>query len=443
MTPIEVASISLVLMLALIWSGVHVAVAMGAVSFLGVWLIRSDIQIAADMLAQASQDAISSHIFGVVPLFVLTGFLVAKADIGKDAFAVAEQYLRRLRGGLGVATVAANTVFAAMTGISIASAAVFTRIVTPEMIRYGYNKRFAVGVVAGSSVLGMLLPPSLLMILYAFLANVSVGDLFTAGILPGLFLALVYAVGIVLMATLRPSSVYQTTATLKPDQNPAQFMSIGEVIRKLFPSVLLISSVLGGLYAGFFTATEAGATGAAMALIIAIVRRKLTWTAFWEVMKETGHITVAVSFLIICANIYTRMLAMSGMPQFLIEWLSSMDLGVTGFLLIYLAIAIALGAIIDASSIILIMLPLMLPIAEALGVNLIWLGILTIVAVETGVITPPFGLAVFVIKSSLEDQSIQLGDIFRGAMPFLAMMTFALLVLVFFPEITLSLLNKP
>lgn len=212
MMPIEIAGLSLVLMLALIWSGMHVAIVLGLVSFFGVWLIRGDMGIAADMLAQASQDAISSHIFGVVPLFVLTGFLVAKAGIGKDAFAVADQLLRRLRGGLGVATVAANAVFAAITGISIASAAVFTRIATPEMIRFGYNKRFAVGVVAGSSVLGMLLPPSLLMILYGFLANVSVGDLFTAGIIPGLFLALVYSVGIVLMATFNPKWVYQTQA---------------------------------------------------------------------------------------------------------------------------------------------------------------------------------------------------------------------------------------
>ena len=165
MSPSLIACASLVLMLALIWAGMHVAVVLAVVSFIGVWLIKGDPGIAANLLAQASSDAIASHIFGVVPLFVLTGFLVAMADIGKDAFEVANQLLRRLRGGLGIATVASNAVFAAITGVSIASAAVFTRVAVPEMRRYGYNPKFAVGVVAGSSVLGMLIPPSLLMIL--------------------------------------------------------------------------------------------------------------------------------------------------------------------------------------------------------------------------------------------------------------------------------------
>ncbi|MGP1685367.1 MAG: TRAP transporter large permease subunit, partial [Giesbergeria sp.] len=200
MSPALIACASLVLMLALIWAGMHVAVVLAVVSFIGVWLIRGDPGIAANLLAQASSDAIASHIFGVVPLFVLTGFLVAHADIGKDAFEVANQLLRRLRGGLGIATVASNAVFAAITGVSIASAAVFTRVAVPEMLRFGYNPKFAVGVVAGSSVLGMLIPPSLLMILYGFLANQSVGDLFTAGIVPGLVLALAYALGIVVMS---------------------------------------------------------------------------------------------------------------------------------------------------------------------------------------------------------------------------------------------------
>ncbi|MGP1693525.1 MAG: TRAP transporter large permease subunit, partial [Giesbergeria sp.] len=156
MSPALIACASLVLMLALIWAGMHVAVVLAVVSFIGVWLIRGDPGIAANLLAQASSDAIASHIFGVVPLFVLTGFLVAHADIGKDAFEVANQLLRRLRGGLGIATVASNAVFAAITGVSIASAAVFTRVAVPEMLRFGYNPKFAVGVVAGSSVLGML-----------------------------------------------------------------------------------------------------------------------------------------------------------------------------------------------------------------------------------------------------------------------------------------------
>ena len=441
MTPLTVAGLSLLVMLGLIWAGMHVAVVLAVVSFVGVWLIRGDMSVAANLLAAASQDAVASHIFGVVPLFVLTGFLVAKADVGRDAFEVANQLLRRIRGGLGIATVASNAVFAAITGISIASAAVFTRIAVPEMRRFGYNPRFAVGVVAGSSVLGMLIPPSLLMILYGFLANQSVGDLFTAGIVPGLVLALAYSLGIVLMATLWPRSVYESGQAKATDGEA--LLPLATLVLKMLPSVLLIAAILGGLYAGFFTATEAGATGAAMALVIALLRRKLDLRSLWSVLTETGHVTVSVSFLIICATIYTRMLAMSGMPQFLVEQMTHLGLGPTGFLLIYVTFILLLGMIIDSSSILLIVLPLMVPIAEQFGMNMIWLGVVTVVAVEIGLLTPPFGLSVFVIKSTLQDQRISLVDIFRGTAPFTLMMFLVLLLLIFVPQLSLVLLKSP
>jgi tripartite ATP-independent transporter DctM subunit len=439
MSPTLIACASLVLMLALIWAGMHVAVVLAVVSFIGVWLIKDDAGIAANLLAQASQDAIASHIFGVVPLFVLTGFLVAHADIGKDAFEVANQLLRRLRGGLGVATVASNAVFAAITGVSIASAAVFTRVAVPEMRRYGYHPRFAVGVVAGSSVLGMLIPPSLLMILYGFLSNQSVGDLFTAGIVPGLLLALAYILGIVVMSFVWPRSVYASGAPQPIDG--MVLMPMGALLRKLVPSVLMIVLVLGGLYAGYFTATEAGAVGALLALVIALLRGKLNARTLWSVLTETGHVTVSVSFLIICATIYTRMLAMSGMPQFLVESMAQAGLGATAFLMLYVLIVIALGMVVDSSSILLIVLPLMLPLAEQFGMNLIWFGVVTVVAVEIGLLTPPFGLSVYVIKSTLQDESISLGDIFRGTAPFTLMMLGVLLLLIFFPAISLVLLR--
>jgi len=438
-SPTLVACASLVLMLALIWAGMHVAVVLAVVSFIGVWLIKDDAGIAAHLLAQASQDAIASHIFGVVPLFVLTGFLVAHADIGKDAFEVANQLLRRLRGGLGVATVASNAVFAAITGVSIASAAVFTRVAVPEMLRFGYQPKFAVGVVAGSSVLGMLIPPSLLMILYGFLSNQSVGDLFTAGIVPGLLLALAYTLGIVVMSFVWPRSVYASGAP-QPIEDMV-LMPVGTLLRKLVPSVLMIVLVLGGLYAGYFTATEAGAVGAALALVIALLRGKLNARTLWSVLTETGHVTVSVSFLIICATIYTRMLAMSGMPQFLVETMAQAGLGATAFLMLYVLIVIALGMVVDSSSILLIVLPLMLPLAEQFGMNLIWFGVVTVVAVEIGLLTPPFGLSVYVIKSTLQDESISLGDIFRGTAPFTLMMLGVLLLLIFFPAISLVLLR--
>lgn len=437
---VAVSLSSLALMLVLIYCGMHVAVVLGLLSFIGVWLIKSDADIAANLLAQAASDAIASHIFGVVPLFVLMGLVVAIADIGKDAFEVANQMFRRLRGGLGIATVAANAVFAAITGISIASAAVFTRVAVPQMLRFGYTPNFAVGVVAGSSVLGMLIPPSLLMILYGFLANQSVGAMFTAGIVPGLLLALAYSAGIVAMAYLFPSFVFAGgDAVAVADEEPR--MAPAQMAIKLIPSLLLIVICLGGIYAGAFTATEAGAVGAALSLAIAVLRRRLDWGKFWRVLVETGHVTVSVSFLIICANIYTRMLAISGTPQFLVETMAKAGLGVNGFVAIYVLIILFLGTIIDSSSIMLICLPLMLPIAETFQLNLIWFGVVTVVAVEIGLLTPPFGLSAYVVKSTLNDPRIGLGDIFKGTTPFTAIMFLVLLSLILFPNLSLVLLD--
>ena len=440
MSNIAIALGSLVLMLVLIYAGMHVAITLGILSFFGVWLIRGDVGIAANLLAQAVSDAIASHIFGVVPLFVLTGFLVAYADVGKDAFDVANQAFRRIRGGLGIATVAANAVFAAITGISIASAAVFTKVAVPQMLRFGYQPKFAVGVVAGSSVLGMLIPPSLLMILYGFLSNQSVGDLFTAGIVPGVLLALAFSVVILCLSWLKPSSVY-LNGTPQPVDDAA-LMPVSEMAWKSLPVLLLIGVVLGGIYAGLFTATEAGATGALMALVIALARRKLSWRTFWGVLTETGHVTVSVSFLIICANIYTRMLAMSGTPQALVEAMAAAGFGVTAFLFFYIVLILLLGTIIDSSSILLIVLPLMLPVAEQFGLNLIWFGVITVIAVEVGLLTPPFGLSVYVIKSTLgKSVDISLGNIFRGTAPFTLTMLGVLVLLILFPQLSLVLLK--
>jgi tripartite ATP-independent transporter DctM subunit len=364
------------------------------------------------------------------------GFLVSIADIGKDAFEVANQGLRRLRGGLGIATVAANAVFAAITGISIASAAVFTRVAVPEMLRYGYKPGFATGVVAGSSVLGMLIPPSLLMILYGFLAEVSVGAMFMAGVVPGLLLAITYSVGIMLMARFWPSYV---GGHAESDAAGVTLMGGKEMSAKLLPILLLIGVVLGGIYAGFFNATDAGAVGAAGALAIALWKRKLDGKKFWQVLVETGHVTVSVSFLIIGASLYTRMLALSGVPQFLVGEISAAGFGPMAFLAIYILLIVILGCFIDSSSILLIVLPLMLPIASGFDMNLIWFGIVTIVAVEIGLLTPPFGLSVFVIKSTLNDSAITLRTIFMGTMPFAVIMLLTLILLVIFPELTLVL----
>ncbi len=437
MSGIEIAFGSIALMLVLIYSGMHVAVALIATSFGGVWLLRGNFDLAANMMVVAFKDSITDQLFGVVPLFVLMGLVVSVSGIGRDTFDVAQQGLRRLRGGLGVATVAANAIFAAITGISIASAAVFTKVAVPEMRRHGYTPHFSVGVVAGSSVLGMLIPPSLLFILYGILTEQSVGSLFIAGVIPGLLLATVFAVGIVLMGYLTPQFIGGT----QDDGEEAVSMSAAEATGKLLPIVVLVALVLGGIYGGVFTPTEAGAVGAAGALVLAIGKRRLSWNNFWQVLVQTGHTTAAICFLIMGASLYSRMLAFSGLPGWLSNAAIDGGYSANGVVLAMIAVMVILGTILDSSSILLLVLPIVVPILTGLHVDLIWLGVITILAVEVGLLTPPFGIAVYVIKSTLgPDTDVSLGQIFLGAAPF-ALMMFLVLGLVFlFPALATALL---
>lgn len=444
MSGLEIGFISLAVMLVLIWIGMHVGVALTLLSFVGVGLIRGNFEIAGRMLALSVYESINSHMFGVVPLFVLMGLLISVSDVGKETFQVAEQMFRRIKGGLGVATVAANAVFAAVTGISIASAAVFTRVAVPEMLKLGFNPRFATGVVAGSSVLGMLIPPSLLLIVYAFLAEQSVGSLFLAGVIPGIVLALAFALGIVFVAHRYPEMIMNgaigtpgETAHNTADHDDLTGFGM---IKMILPIVALVGLVLGGIYGGFFTPTEAGAVGALGALMIALAKRKLDWKGLWRVLVETGHITVSISFLIIAASIYTRMLAMSGLPQFLVGGMEGLDLGFVSFVTLYVIMILIMGTILDSTSILLIVCPLTLPIAATFGVDLVWWGIVTVLAVEIGLITPPLGISVYVIKSTLDNRQISLSDIFIGAAPFALVMLLVLILIIAFPWMSTALI---
>jgi len=433
-TAIGLASVAC--MLLLIWGGMHVGVALAALSFVGVWLIRGDAGVAANLLALAVNDVIADYVFGVVPLFVLMGLLVSVADIGRETFEVANDLFRRVRGGLGIATVAANAVFAAITGISIASAAVFTKVAVPEMLRHGYTPRFAVGVVAGSSVLGMLIPPSLLLILYGVITERSIGDLFIAGIIPGIVLATAFGLGILAMGRWFPGFVGgRAPDTAAPPLPP------GAIAARLAPVVALVALVLGGLYGGLFTPTEAGAVGAAGALALAAAKRRLTWRSLWRVLVETGHITAAICFLIIAASVYSRMLAVSGVTDFLATLIVESGLGRAGFIAIFVLTVIALGTILDSSSILLVTVPLALPALAGFGIDLVWFGIVTLIAVEIGLLTPPFGIAVFVIKATLGKESpITLGEIFAGAAPFAAIMAGVLVLVILYPPLATALL---
>lgn len=434
MSNVEIGIASIGLILVLIQLGLHVSIALMAVSFFGVVLIRGNIDVAGHLLSLAALESVAKYSFGVIPLFVLMGVLVGVSGLGRDVFDVAGQLFRRFRGGLGIATVFANAVFAAVNGTSIASASVFTKIAVPELMRQGYTPRFSVGVVAGSSVLGMLIPPSLLLILYGILAEVSIGDLFTAGIVPGLVLSAMFSLGIIALATYAPGFVGN------PKDHSGPGMGAVEMLLRGLPIVILILLVLGGIYGGFFTPTEAGGVGALGALVVAILKRSLGWREFGRIIVETGHVTAAITFLLIAAHMYSRMLALTGLPNAMADLLVHYDLSLLTVLLLYLLVIILLGTILDSASILLIVIPLILPIVMVFDVNLVWFGIITIIAVEVGLLTPPLGVACFVIKSNLADQRIKLNDIFAGAAPFALIMVVLTGMVLFIPEIALILL---
>ncbi len=437
MSDLQIGLVAIGLMLAAIYYGVHIGVALIVSSFVSVWLMK-DTTIAARFVSAAANDALRDYLFGVVPLFVLMGMLVSISGVGRDTFDVFQWIMRRIRGGLGLATVGANTVFAAITGISIASASVFTKVAVPEMIRHGYSPRFAVGVVTGSSVLGMLIPPSLLMIIYGVLAEQSIGRMFIAGIVPGVMLAFSFCALIVCLATFRPRMVMAQQPAVAAPTHDETLLSASV---KFLPIMGLVALVLGGIYSGLFTPTEAGAVGAAGALLIALARRQLTWKRLWSVLIETGYVSVSVLFLIVAAMLYSRMLALTGLPGAVTSAVTELGLGPWVFLLAYLLIVIAMGCIIDSVSIMLIMLPIALPVAREFGMDLVWFGVITVVAVEIGLLTPPFGVSAYTVKAALNDARITIRDIFAGVLPFVLAMLATLVLLVLFPILSTVLIR--
>ncbi|MFL2546835.1 MAG: TRAP transporter large permease subunit [Candidatus Rariloculaceae bacterium] len=431
----SVGILAIVTVLVFIAFGVPIAISLLIVGFVGLAILKRDFGVATDTLSLAAQGTVAEYVFATVPLFVLMGLFVSVSEIGRDSFRAAQQIFGRVRGGLGVATVAANAVFAAITGISIASAAIFAKIAVPEMVSRGYTERFAVGLTAGSSVLGMLIPPSLLLIIYGVIAEISIGALFIAAIVPGIILAAAFAIGVISMAWLWPDFVGHV------DTQPAEAGSagIGDFLRAILPVVLLIFLVLGGIYGGVFTPTEAGAAGALAAMCLALLKRRLTLPGLWSVIRETGQVSVTILFLIVSASTFSRMLTLTGLPADMADYLGGAGLGMMGFLAAYLILLIVLGTVLDSTSILLVLLPLALPVLAELGGNPIWFGVVTVIGVEIGLLTPPLGLSVYVIKSTLDDD-ISLGAIFSGAFPFVLITLAVTILLMAFPALSLMFL---
>lgn len=436
MTPVEVGAFSVIAIVTLVYLGVYIPVALGLVSFVSIWIISGKAILAFNFLKVAVGDGVTEYAFATIPLFTVMGLLVSRAGLGTDIYTVLNRAFIRISGGIGMATVGANAVFAAVTGSSIASASVFTRIAVPEMRKLNYNKRFAVGVVAGSSVLGMIIPPSAMLIIYSFVSEQSVGDMFLAGIVPGLILTAAYILWIFTASRLRPGYLGKDLHTMQ--SNP---LSLVEILDKTVPTVALITIVLGGIYTGWLTPVEAGATGALAALVIAVLRRSISWRGLWETALETGHITAAILFLIAMASLYSRMLGYAGLPNALDSALQNYELGFVEIMTIYVLLMLFLGTILDTASIILIVVPLFITLVESMGMSLVWFGIVTVIGAEIGLLTPPLGISCFVIKTSLNDPEISLKDVFLGALPFAGIMLLVLILLISFPGLSTAILG--
>ncbi len=435
MSPIEIGIASVIAIIVLVYIGVYIPIALGVVSFVSIWLMRDNFELAMNLLKIAIGDSVMEYTFATVPLFTFMGLVVSKAGLGADIYEVMNSGFRKVKGGIGMATVGANAVFAAVTGSSIASASVFAKVSVPQMLAFNYNPRFAVGVVAGSSVLGMIIPPSAMLIIYSFVAEQSVGDMFLAGVVPGLLLAAAYIIAIWTMGRLSPRYVGGRQI------DDSEWMSAYEIADKTLPTIVLIVVVLGGIYTGWLTPVEAGAAGSLLGLAIAVARGRMTLRTFWDALLETGHITAAILFLITAASIYSRMLGLAGLPNELGNILAETQMTFFWIMFIYVLLMIFLGTLLDTASIILIVVPLFLPLIEPMGLSLVWFGIVTVVGAEIGLLTPPLGISCFVIKATLDDDRISLKDVFVGAFPFAVVMLIVLIALIRFPSLSLAILN--
>ncbi len=435
MDPLQIGIVSVLAIVVLIYLGVYIPIALGVVSFVSIWLMRDNFDLAMNLLKIAISDSVMEYTFATVPLFTFMGLIVSKAGMGGDIYDVMNAVFRKVKGGIGMATVGANAVFAAVTGSSIASASVFSSVAVPQMLRYDYNPRFAVGVVAGSSVLGMIIPPSAMLIIYSLVAEQSVGDMFLAGVVPGLLLAVAYIGAIAFAGRFTPGFVGGTIIREKST------LTTRDILSKTLPLVVLVLLVLGGIYTGWLTPVEAGAAGATMGLIIALLRRRMTLKTFWETLIETGHITAAILFLITAASVYSRMLGLAGVPNMLGDVMAEHQLSIATIMFIYVLLMLFLGTLLDTASIILIVVPLFLPLIEPLGLSPVWFGIVTVVGAEIGLLTPPLGISCFVIKTTLNDDRITLKDVFLGALPFALVMLAVLVLLIRFPWLSIGILN--
>ena len=418
-------ALTLVGMLVAIFAGVHIALALGLTAMIGTYFIFEDMYLASAQVGGAAYELVRHYVFATIPLFVLMGDFVAKCGAAGDLYKVINRGLRRMPGRLAVATVTGNAAFAAVTGTSIASAAAFSRIAYPEMMRFRYKREFALGSIAGSACLGMLIPPSVLLIVWGIITEQSIGKLFVAGVVPGIVLSLLFVLYAVAVAVRNPD-----VAPAEPQGEES--LTRGELVSAV-GVLLIVCIVLGGIWGGAFTATEAAGIGALAAMILAIVKG-LRLKGIVAAVVDAGKTSAPIMILLVAAGMYSRFLALADIQSIIKDSLLSLGIGGFGIAIMMIVIWLLLGMVLDSISIILLTVPIFATFAPLVGMDGFAFAIFGILLIEAGLLTPPFGLVVYVVKGAVPDPAVSLAEIFRGSIPYwLLMLATAALIWAFPP----------
>ena len=407
--------------------GVPVAFALGLVGFLGL-VDTLNWMAATSQVKTILFGATNSYALSCVPMFILMGEVSFKAGISDNLFDAANKWLGRLPGGLAIATNFACAIFGACSGSTIASASVFTKIALPEMIEKGYDKRLSAGAIASAGALACMIPPSILMVIYGLITSQPINRLLVAGFVPGAMTACAYGLGIYLVAKLFPRFV--PTLDVKKVSLSDKFKALSGVL----PIAFLFLLVMGGLFLGWFTSTAAGAIGSAGALLVLVMRRRFTWRTFYNTLMQTGILSCSLLIIITFGNLFSFVLSSSGAIDGFVEFITGLHMAPILVLLLIIVLYIMVGCMVDPVSMLIITLPAVMPVAEAMDFDPIWFGIIVITMLEVGVITPPVGMNAYTVKAVAGD-TLTTGEIFSGISYFLLLQAIVLAIIISYPPI--------
>ncbi|BDW84245.1 TRAP transporter large permease [Roseicyclus marinus] len=423
-----VGTISMAAAILLAFLRVPLGFALQAVSVAGIGF-AVNWNVAFQLLPFTISDAVLNYDLAVVPMFILMGNIIAKTGIAQDLFRAAHAFVGHVRGGLALSTMMSCAGFSAVCGSSYATAATMAKVAYPSMKRYGYSQSLAAGTIAAGGTLGILIPPSIIMVVYGILTQTNIGDLFVAGVVPGLIGLALYLVVIRLIAARNPSEAPQGAASGWSER----WRSLAGV----WPFLLIFGLIIGGLYAKLFTPTEAAGMGAGLALVVAVIGGRMSWRMLRRVIVDTAYTSISLYTVLFGALMLSKLLTLSGLAAGVLGLVEATGLEGMALILVILAVFLVLGCVMDSMAIILIFVPLFAPIVVAQGFDLVWFGILVIVVTEIALITPPVGMNVFVLKAVLPD--VPVARIFRGLVPFVGVDLVRLLLLLAFPALTLWL----